>query len=461
MLATCALLLCFAGALWAYTSSLGVPRLIPGLRLGSFRVGSVAHEDLDRLIHGVSESWAREPVLLTIGAHELRVTRRELGVRVDAAATRAQLELAGKSGNFLQDLFDRLKARRGELAMAPIPELDPEVARAFFRRLKAAVDRPPVDPRLDLERGLVQEGQGGYRLKLYDALATTENALRHGRSRIPLPVDAVAPKSAAALQGIDIRHVLAEFVTVYSLADKDADRAHNLKVGASKLDGRIIPAGARFSFNEVVGPRTHAEGYRTANVISDGELVDGIAGGSCQLSSTLFAAAFFAGLDLLNSRPHTIPSSYIKMGLDAAVAYPDTDLVLRNPYPFPVVIHFVVNQGKVRVQLRGKGRPWRKIAFRREVKESTPHQEIQRHDPEVPRGVRIIDQVGVPGFVLERQRLFFGASEEPEKIERRALRYPPTSLVVRIGTGPANPRFVPPPPKRPFGDAKPELEIIQ
>ena len=126
--------------------------------------------------------------------------------------------------------------------------------------------------------------------------------------------------------------MLGHFSTAYSEQDKDRDRGYNLKVGASKLDGQVIGPGASFSFNDVVGPRTKAQGYRMAPVLSDGEVVDGMAGGACQLSSTLFAAAFFAGLELSSSRPHTRPSSYIKAGLDATVVYPGTVVIRPKVY---------------------------------------------------------------------------------------------------------------------------------
>src|SRR5690606_9944049 len=114
--------------------------------------------------------------------------------------------------------------------------------------------------------------------------------------------------------------------------------------------------GEEFDFNAVVGPRDEAHGYRVATVIAQGELVDGLGGGTCQISGTLHAAALFAGLEIAERYPHSRPSSYIKLGLDATVAYPSITYRVRNPFDYPVVLHEKVAGGVVRAEILGPER---------------------------------------------------------------------------------------------------------
>jgi vancomycin resistance protein YoaR len=219
-----------------------------------------------------------------------------------------------------------------------------------------------------------------------------------------------------------------------------------------------------FSFNEVVGDRTEKEGYRVAPVIQGGELIDGLAGGMCQIASTLHAAAFFAGLDIVSSTPHSRPSAYIPMGLDSTVVYPSTDLKLRNPYDFPVVMHYQVNQGAVKVELLGKERPY-KVVFEREIKTETPFGTDTRGDAESPSGQRYTIQEGYPGYTLMRRRYIFDkdhvprwsgpepiadvlekAHVKPVKKEQWALHYPATTQFIAVGTGPSSLKAKVPPP---------------
>jgi vancomycin resistance protein YoaR len=445
-----------------YYRSLRSSRTVPGISVGRVRLESLDGAQLQGIILQEAEKFLDGPTTLRIGSQTVQATRREIGAKVNVEETKTRLLATGKTGDFLRDLVDRVQARRGRLRVPLATALDRDLALGFFTRLKEEVDRPAVSPRLDLDRATVVPGADGYVLRVYDCMAATELSLGRNEDLVSLAVTLQRPRgNGERLQDLDISHVLGTFTTVYSLADKDADRAHNLKVAASKLDGTVMEPGAQLSFNETVGPRTEAEGYRTAPVITEGELVDGMAGGACQLSSTLFAAAFFAGLELESSRPHTRPSSYIKMGLDAAVAYPGTDLVLKNPYPFPVVVHYRVSQGKVQVRILGKERPWRKIVFEREVKEAIPFKTEVRQASHIPRGNTVVSQAGVPGFRLERRRLFFRKGTQAEAVEKREVRYPATTQYILEGTGPKDASWMPPKQPAPFGDAPPLFTMAQ
>ena len=112
-------------------------------------------------------------------------------------------------------------------------------------------------------------------------------------------LDLLARTGVAMAPGIDFDTVLGFFETRYNTAKKYADRTYNLRLAASRLDGMVLMPGDVFDFNEVVGPRDEAHGYKVAPVIAQGELVDGIGGGTCQVSGTLHAAAFFAGLEIV------------------------------------------------------------------------------------------------------------------------------------------------------------------
>jgi len=289
-----------------------------------------------------------------------------------------------------------------------------------------------------------------------------------GTSAVPARV------TAEQLANIDISTVLGSWETRYSSVGVDSDRTYNLKVGADHLNGHILLPGQLFSFNEVVGDRTEKEGYRVAPVIQSGELVDGLAGGMCQIASTLHGAAFFGGLEIVSSTPHSRPSSYISMGLDSTVVYPTTDLKLRNPYDFPVVMHYTVNQGSVKVELLGKARPHR-VVFEREIRAENGFSTETRRDPTAPEGQRLVLQEGYPGYSLVRRRYVFSPEDLPrvpsgqtvEQVLSRtkgkpvskkewALRYPSTALIVAIGSGPKTLKKKEPPPAHRIPALRPE-----
>jgi vancomycin resistance protein YoaR len=281
----------------------------------------------------------------------------------------------------------------------------------------------------------------GLGIDIYASMGTLEQAARAGTHEADLVArELPAQVTKTELGNIDISHVMGWFETRYPVGEKD--RNYNLKLAAEKLNGHVLMPGEEFSFNAVVGDRTEKEGFRVAHVIQAGEMIDGLAGGTCQISSTLNGAAFFAGLDITKGRPHSRPSAYITMGLDATVVYPTTDYVLKNPYDFPVAIRYVVAQGVVRVEILGKERPYDKIGFEREVLEQKPYETITREDPSLPIGSSLVEQPGFPGYKLERRRVFWKDGKKV-KVEKRKLEYPPTTEYLRIGTNP-DPNLIPP-----------------
>ena len=244
--------------------------------------------------------------------------------------------------------------------------------------------------------------------------------------------EVAARRQAAELADASFEAVLGEFDTPYDRSRRAQSRTFNLALAASKLDGTVLMPGEVLDFNVLVGPRDEANGYQVAPVIAQGELVDGIGGGTCQISGTLHAAAFFAGLEILERNPHTRPSSYIKLGLDAAVAYPSLNLRVKNPYDFPIAIRGSVQGGKVRAEVRGPSRA-RTVTFIRRIVRALPYEEVVREEPSLPKGKRRLAQRGVAGFQVRRYRIIRdGAHAVREKTEDI---YPATAQIVLVGTG--------------------------
>ena len=312
--------------------------------------------------------------------------------------------------------------------------LDRQKALTALVDYKTTYDRAPVDARADLEHRVVVPEKAGFGIDIYGSLGALEQGARAGAHQVELVAGELPPTvTREKLGNLDVSHVMGYWETHYPQVEKD--RNYNLKVAAEKLNGHILMPGEEMSFNAIVGDRTEKEGYRVAHVIQAGEMIDGLAGGTCQISSTLHAAAFFAGLEMTSTRPHSRPSAYITMGLDATVVYPTTDFKMKNPYDFPVAIRYVVAQGIVRVEILGKERPWEKVQFEREILEEKPFETITREDPTLPIGATVVEQAGFPGYKLERRRVFFKDGKKV-KTEKRKLEYPPTTEYLRIGSNP-------------------------
>jgi vancomycin resistance protein YoaR len=311
--------------------------------------------------------------------------------------------------------------------------LDDETALAAVLAVKDDLDRSSADARLDLARRAVVAEQAGRRVDVYATLSRLDDAIARGAPTADAVVETVASSlPAASIGDVAIDEVLGFFETKYNPDRKHADRTFNLRLAASKLDGHVVMPGETFDFNEVVGPRSEANGYRVAPVIAQGELVDGIGGGTCQIAGTLHGASFFSGLDIVERKPHTRPSFYIKMGMDATVVYPTITLKLKNPFDFPIVLHETVQGGVVRAEILGPRRT-RDVTFVRRIDEVVPFVEREAPDSKVPVGKRVLAQRGIPGFKVTRYRIVRDGASAVREHDTDV--YPPTTQIWHVGTG--------------------------
>lgn len=132
-----------------------------------------------------------------------------------------------------------------------------------------------------------------------------------------------------------------------------SNRLTNVKLAAKKCDGKILLSGDELSFNGAVGEQNAKTGFKTAGATLNGKPVQAYGGGICQVSSTIFAAALYANLEIVERWEHDYVSSYIPAGLDAAVAWNELDFRIANNTSYPIIIDVNYKDGYLTVTIRG------------------------------------------------------------------------------------------------------------
>lgn len=145
--------------------------------------------------------------------------------------------------------------------------------------------------------------------------------------------------------------LLSSFSTKYSV--RATARTTNLKLAASKINGTVLMPGETFSYNKVVGARTIAAGYKEAPIYVSGEVVDGLGGGICQITSTLYNAVVYANLNVVERTNHQFVPSYVTASRDATVVYGSLDFKFKNNRNYPIKINCSVSGGIANFQIFG------------------------------------------------------------------------------------------------------------
>ena len=144
---------------------------------------------------------------------------------------------------------------------------------------------------------------------------------------------------------------LAAYTTYFQ--ENDEGRCKNISLAVGKIDGKTIMPNEKFSFNETVGARTAENGFQKAKIIQNGEFIQGVGGGVCQVSTTLYNAVLLSGLKVEKVRAHSLAVSYVPPSRDAMVSS-HSDFVFSNPFSFPVYLSAKSKNGWIRVTFYGK-----------------------------------------------------------------------------------------------------------
>lgn len=180
---------------------------------------------------------------------------------------------------------------------------------------------------------------------IYAGLRRTDN----------VTVDVVAIKKASTVTAEELceyTNKRASFSTGYSASGEN--RKHNIRLALSKINGKRINDGEEFSFNSIVGKRTVERGFQEAKIIVGGDYTDGVGGGVCQASTTVYNCALLAGMTITAVAPHSLPPSYVQPSLDAMVNSGSSDLKFKNDTGGPIFIKAYGTESAAFVEIYGR-----------------------------------------------------------------------------------------------------------
>ncbi|HET7856087.1 MAG TPA: VanW family protein [Gaiellaceae bacterium] len=328
------------------------PTIVPG------RTGRVLdREAAARVAVASLVGFVRDPVALPVRVEAPRTSASDLSAAKARVRTilSAPVQLAYGPGGW--------KLARWKLAtMLRLPQdgssairIGGPGAERFFAGLSKSVDRPAQDASFAIgannsvsvipaRSGVVVDEKATSRAIIAAALTPGD---RVARVQLRHQAPAVTTRQA---QGMGITGLVGAYETTYG---GEENRLHNVRLVASLIDGALIAPGSTFSFNGTTGERGEDKGFREAPVIINGELQTGIGGGVCQVSTTVFNAAYEAGLPITARTNHALYISHYPQGRDATVNYPDTDLKFRNDTSKWLLLRTFVGSSSLTVALYG------------------------------------------------------------------------------------------------------------
>lgn len=327
--------------------------------------------------------------------------------------------------------------------VAGVAALSPAALRARVEEIAAHIDRPPKDGRIDYDLNLnqlvvVESSQIGYRLDIDRTVSLIQDHALSQDREIPLPVEILTPTiDTDNLEALGIETILAKGTTNFQGSSRD--RMTNIELATKRFDGILLAPREIFSFNKYLGEVTAEEGFQDSLIIWGDRTAVGIGGGICQVSTTAFRAAFWAGLEILERWAHGYRVSWYEppVGLDATVYSPSVDFKFRNDTPGYLLIKTETDlvNGTVTFYLIGTD-TGREVEMIGPIEENAtpPGPAEYRDDPSLPEGT--VKQVEWPvgGLDVTIKRIV----RQGGKVLYEDVffsRYRPWNAVYLVGTG--------------------------
>jgi len=379
------------GAYAGIRKTVAAPVFAPDTVINGISIGGLSREEGERLVLS-AENMRLAAITLPIayGGAQWDFTAQELGLMTDAGVRLEEAYRRDKGGALGED-FD--SAHRPYSATTELV-LDEAGLRRTLGAFLGEHDIPAQDATARFDAAarsfLYTAEKEGRSADLEAVAAAVKKKVRSGdRSLLILDgsyIQTLYPKHTR--EELERNTVLIGSCT--TLATKNESRNTNIALMCTYVDGVSILPGETLSINSLVGERTEEKGFRSAPSIIDGQLIDSIGGGICQLAGTLYNAALYADMEIAERKHHTWPSEYLPVGLDATLNWNDKDLKIRNRSDYPVYISATFKDLVLTVEIYGRPpADGTEIEIESVIKKETkPPDPVLIYTDELPNGVR-------------------------------------------------------------------------
>ena len=354
----------------------------------------------------------------TVEGNELKIQNGKAGILIDRSTLTSQIVHVL---NNLENATQKIEIPTISVASDPI-DLD-----AIYQE----VHKEAVDAYYTKEPFAVYPSSTG--LDFSVSLDEAKAMLTEQKEEYVIPLKVVYPKVTTNDLGSEaFPDLLATYSTTFST--KNTNRSTNIRLATQKINGVVLMPGETFSYNQVVGKRTTANGFKVAAVYSNGEVSEGVGGGICQVSSTLYNAVLFSNLEVTERRNHTFHTGYVPAGQDATVSWGAPDFKFKNNRNYPIRIVATVSGGKITTKIYGlKQADDYTVKISSSIVGSIPYKTTYKTDSSLGAGNTKVIQKGSNGLKSVTYKILYQNGKEVSREVISRDTYQPHNQIIARG----------------------------
>ena len=330
------------------------------------------------------------------------------------------------------NIINKIKDVNTKYDITTIPTEEVEPDEINLEQIKNEIYKEPQDAYITTNPTTVHTSVNGVDFAV--SMEEAQKIISEDKDEYVIPLKITIPEKTLEDLGEEaFPNELGTYSTRYDPTNKN--RSNNLEISAEKIDGTIVLPGETFSYNQTVGERTIAEGYKEAGAYSGGRVVQDVGGGICQTSSTLYNAVLLANLEIVDRSNHQFLTSYVPAGRDATVAWGSIDFQFKNTREYPIKIEASVKNGVCTMSIYGiKEETEYEVVIQPVVLSYIPYTTKYEDDPTLEEGKEVVEQSGYTGCTSETYKIIKLNGEVVSKTLLSKDTYDPMTRIIRRGT---------------------------
>ena len=437
--------LLLAICLLAMTSSMTVcaagETILKGVSIDKLDVSGMTREEALAALESYEKNLGGQSIKLGIGDNVIEAKLSDLGVTFDNEDLVDEAIGVGHAGNIVKRYKDQKDLQHSGKTFPLSWQTNEDTVRTYVEDNCTKYDKKAQNASLTRENGAFNfvAGTEGLELNVDSAVRTISDYLENSWTSdntevLNLETQVTEPEGSAE-ELANIKDLLGSFTTSFSTSG--SNRCKNVSSGASHINGTVLYPGEEFSAYETVAPFTEANGYAMAGSYLNGEVVDSMGGGICQVSTTLYNAVLRAELNVTERSPHSMTVHYVDLSEDAAIAGTYKDFKFVNSTEYPIYIEgYTTSDKKITFNIYGKETrdKNRTISFESQMVSETPATTILQEDAGQGIGYKAVSSKGSSGYVAELYKIVKVNGVETDRIKVNKSTYKGTNRVVTYGT---------------------------
>ncbi len=440
----CAVFLLLISAVYAGKPAIAATNeektIYKGVFIDKVDVSGMTKDQAEKAVNDFINKLRADHVTLSVGDYVVYKTLGDLGYTADVQEETTQAINIGRSGNLVKRYKDIKDTENGSVTLPLKFTYDKEKIKTFVSKDVSAFNKKPVNASVAMKGGKLVYTKDVVGKKVsVDETTNLITAAIDKWDRKDIKIKA-AVEDDQPLYTLDVvkkcNTLLGSYTTEY--ASSAAGRAANLANGARLINNIVLYPGETFSAYDILTPFTAANGYHIAGAYLNGEVIDSVGGGACQVTTTLYNAVLMAELEVVQRQPHSMTISYVDLSRDAAIAGTYKNFKFKNNTDVPILIQGYTVNRRITFKLWGnetrdtKHRTIKYVSKTLSVKQ--PSKDIITKDPSKPVGYREVTTPAHTGYRAELYKVVYKDGVEVSRTLVNKSSYQAAARRIIIGT---------------------------